>query len=137
MTNTGESVPCSEEIVTRYAGALAPPRPPVGGFGVEAFLAGTWRALIEPPVRYRRELEALAKKVEVGRRLYVAYDAEIKRAMTNEVAHPSYVALLCAIFLAVAEQGPAWRFLNTALKMTDGVLLEPSWAADAVLQTWI
>lgn len=100
-------------------------------FSVPAFLERVARgAPADPAV-----LEALARKIEVARRLHRVYDAELRKPATDALLDPSLVPALGAVFADAAERTGDLKWLNTALKLQHGVLREPAFSGDPGLET--
>lgn len=70
-------------------------------------------------------LEALCRKVEVGRTVHAAYRADWIVA-TPELIAPPYVAALAAVLLHRADTAMDAKLLNAALKILDGHLRQPN-----------
>jgi hypothetical protein len=101
-------------------------------FSVPAFLSG-----VDPRTGDAEVLEALARKIEVARRLHESYDATLGRPASATLLDPAWLPALGAAFLDAAERMRDLKWLNTALKLQDGVLREPSFAGDAALEARI
>jgi hypothetical protein len=68
------------------------------------------------------QLDRLRKKVEVARKLYRFYLPDLSLAVGTQVLSGSAVRRLCALMLKAALARHDARFLNSALKLLDGVL---------------
>lgn len=69
------------------------------------------------------QLDRLRKKVEVARKLYRFYLPDLSRAAGAQVLSAAAVRRLCALMLKTALAGRDARYLNSALKLLDGVLV--------------
>ena len=99
-------------------------------FSVVEFLAALQQgAVAEPAV-----LEALARKVEVARRIHERYDAALRAPASPAILPASWVPALGAAFLDAAERTGDLKWLNSALKLQDGVLREPPFAGHPALE---
>jgi hypothetical protein len=114
---------------------LPPPRQRDGLFSVESFLHGLRSAADIEQAGVAEVLEALSRKVEVARRLRAFYRPDFRNADETLVAE-GYPAYLCAVDLLAAQTLPDYKFLNCALKMLDGILVEPTLAPELALDAW-
>lgn len=69
-------------------------------------------------------LEALTRKVEVGRELRIAYKDGLGAAISGERVHVEIARYLAALFVFAGLARADWKFLNAALKMEGGILNE-------------
>jgi hypothetical protein len=75
-----------------------------------------------PAAERLAQLDRLRKKVEVARKLYRFYLPDLSRPAGTQVLSAAAVRYLCALMLKAALVGHDARFLNSALKLLDGVL---------------
>lgn len=123
-------------VLAQFTTGLPSPREKSGVFSVEAFLASRSS---EEIVLLPESLEIygkLRRKVEVARRLFAHYTADIARPAGDDIVHPGYAQLLCAQFLIIAQKSGDPRVLNAALKMLDGILLAPVVSPLPALDVW-
>lgn len=99
-------------------------------FSVPAFLERVARG--EPPDP--AVLEALARKIEVARRVHECYDAQLREPASEALLDPGLLPALGAAFADAAERSGDVKWLNTALKLQHGVLRAPAFAGDAGLE---
>jgi len=109
----------SLELLAGLRTGLPAPRDRQGAFATEPCLAGLELDALAPcdPV-----LERLAKKIEVPRKLLAYYTPDLARASAPEPVAPAYAVYACAAYLAIADRFGDLKFLNTALKLVDGIL---------------
>lgn len=69
------------------------------------------------------QLDRLRKKVEVARKLYRFYLPDLSRAAGTQLLSAVAVRRLCALMLKTALVRCDARYLNSALKLLDGVLV--------------
>lgn len=114
------------------AATLPEPRQMPGQFSVEPIVAAL---AAEPEILLAQtgDLDVLQRKTEVARRLGAFYTPDAKLRVGDDVVHPDYALALCAIFLLFAERSNNAKYLNTALKMLDGILLAPTMPEDPFL----
>lgn len=67
-------------------------------------------------------LDRLRKKVEVARKLYRFYLPDLSRSVDTQLLAAAAVRHLCALMLKAALVRHDTRYLNSALKLLDGVL---------------
>lgn len=96
------------------------PGPAVGAYDleIELFQPG-WDG---PAAERLVQLDRLRKKVEVVRKLYRFYLPDLSRAAGMQVPSAAAVRRLCALMLKTALVRHDARYLNSALKLLDGVL---------------
>ncbi len=108
--------------VTPEAGAVAQSLGPMaeGVFDLEAelFRPG-W---VGPTADRLAQLDRLRKKVEVARKLYRFYLPDLSRATGAQVLSAAAVRRLCLLMLKAALARHDARYLNSVLKLLDGVL---------------
>ena len=102
----------------------------VQAFSVVEFLT----ALDRGAVADHSVLEALARKVEVARRVHERYDAGLRAPVSEAILAASWVPALGAAFLDAAERTGDLKWLNSALKLQDGVLREPLFTGHPALE---
>lgn len=104
----------------RGAGAQEPGPVAEGAYDleIELFRPG-WDG---PTTERLAQLDRLRKKVEVARRLYRVYLPDLSRAVGTQVLSEAAVRRLCVLMLKAALARHDARFLNSALKLLDGVL---------------
>lgn len=95
------------------------------------------RAFLESGSTDTAILEALARKVEVAGRVHELYDSELRTPASESLLDPALLPTLGAAFLDAAERGGDLKWLNTALKLNQGVLHEPPFGGDASLEARI
>ncbi|MDR2219351.1 MAG: hypothetical protein LBE24_02085 [Methylobacillus sp.] len=76
----------------------------------------------EPSADKLTQLDRLRKKIEVVRKLYRFYLPDLARAITTTELSAAAVRHLCALLLKAALVQNDARYLNSALKLLDGVL---------------
>jgi hypothetical protein len=120
-----------DDLVTASAGALDAllaalpgPRTTQGGFSTETFIAQLTPGALDEEAA--ATLETLARKVEVGRRLRVAYSSDLARPAGDEMVEPAFAGALAAAFAHFGMLRQDWKWINTALKMEWGILQEPT-----------
>jgi|GEM_PF-1822424 len=67
------------------------------------------------------QLDRLRRKIEVARKLYVAYRPNLSGPASTEPLSASGVNQLCAVMLLAALLRRDARFLNSAFKLMDGL----------------
>jgi len=67
-------------------------------------------------------LDRLRKKIEVARKLYRFYLPDLSRAASPQILSVAAVLRLCGLLLRTALVCGDARYLNSALKLLDGVL---------------
>lgn len=132
------TMPAEAAIMARLQALDLPSLSAIPGpdFQVEAWIADAlarqaWKQPDALPVLYR-----LSRKIEVSRRLYRAYGADLARPVEAAPATPAVVEGLCALFLAWSEFHGDPRFLNTVLKVEAGILLVPAVHLSPALRDW-
>jgi len=118
------------------ASRLPPPRDVAGAFATEAFIARTAASGGTVDDEGAATLDALCKKVEVVRRVCVAYSADLARVVDRSPVTGDHATVLCGVYLAAAAARRDPKLLNTAMKMLDGCLKEPSPEAPSCLRQW-
>jgi hypothetical protein len=120
-----------DDLVTASAGALdallaALPRPRTTqrGFSTETFIARLTPGALDEEAA--ATLETLARKIEVGRRLRLAYSDDLAKPAGDEMAEPAFARALAAAFTHFGMLRQDWKWINTALKMEWGILQEPA-----------
>lgn len=76
----------------------------------------------DPAAERLVQLDRLRKKVEVARKLYRFYLPDLSRAAGTQLLSAAAVQRLCALMLRAAMARLDARYLNSALKLLDGVL---------------
>lgn len=69
-------------------------------------------------------LERLSRKVEVGRRLLAAYADGVGKPIDSKPVRAEVLPYLASLFVFVGLARGDWKFLNTAMKMQDGILVD-------------
>lgn len=95
------------------------------GFHVEAFvrrLDPTENAIANDDLRM---LDRLCKKIEVPRRLCSIYTLNLDKAVERTPVRNDFLRYLCGVYLWVARETGDLKFLNTGMKLLDGVLRQP------------
>ncbi|WP_377845042.1 hypothetical protein [Bosea sp. UC22_33] len=69
-------------------------------------------------------LEQLSRKVEVGRRLRAAYIDGFGKPVDDRPVRVDVSTYLACLFMFVGLARGDWKFLNTAMKMQDGILVD-------------
>ena len=69
-------------------------------------------------------LERLSRKVEVGRRLLAAYADGFGKQVDSQPVRADVLPYLASLFVFVGLARGDWKFLNTAMKMQDGILVD-------------
>ncbi|MHC5113734.1 MAG: hypothetical protein ACYTGP_04825 [Planctomycetota bacterium] len=131
-TETDRRAELARTVVRHTGGQLPEPRRRPDCFCLEPMLH-EYRDDGAPDAAGVARLDQLARKVEVARRLWAFYEPDLSRPVERTLVHDAYAAHLCAVFLSTAARTADPKFLNTAVKMLDGMLLEPALAGDAVL----
>lgn len=70
-------------------------------------------------------LERLCKKVDVQNKLRIFYKTDLSTPLCDDNVDSIYAKLLCAVLLFFSLSYNDYKFLNTGIKMINGVLLEP------------
>ena len=120
-------------LVDRIIAVGQPMRQEAGGtsnpgaaflFDLEAVLASG----IEPAFEQLSgaQLDRLRRKVEVARKLYARYENDLSLPATTETLSAAGVNQLCAVMLLAALRSRDARFLNSALKLIDGLIAPAS-----------
>lgn len=68
-------------------------------------------------------LDRLRRKIEVARKLYARYDSELSIPAKDAPLSAAGVNRLCAIMLLAALRSRDARFLNSALKLIDNLIV--------------
>ena len=123
----------ARRVLDVTGGGLPEPRHRPGCICLEPFLHGCRDGCGLDEAAQLAMLEHLTRKVEVARRLWAFYEEDLSRPVERVPVHEAYAHHLCAIFLATAAVTADFKFLNTALKMLDGFLIEPAIAREARL----
>lgn len=125
------------ELLRGFLKEVPPPRFLEGEFSTENFLTKTCEAILEKtgedPFIF---LDRLCKKVDISKSLRVFYSRDLSEKLTNERVAPQYIPLFIAILLWNAEEKTDFKFLNTALKILDGILGKPPAAFPKGLRCW-
>lgn len=79
-------------------------------------------------------LEALARRIDVAKRVHAFYDAQLAKPASGELLEPSRLPLLGTLLLREAERRADLKLLNSALKLRDAL---PAGADAAPLDAWI
>lgn len=116
--------------------ALPTPRSMEGGFSLEAFIAEFGVADTGFMERQLPILTRLTRKAEVARRLFTAYTPDLERPASSEILSPAHALALTGLLLAAAERFGDYRSLNCAIKMLDGIVIEPPIGGSALLEAW-
>ena len=69
-------------------------------------------------------LERLSRKVEVGRRLLAAYADGFGKPVDSQPVRADVLPYLASLFVFAGLARGDWKFLNTAMKMQDGILID-------------
>lgn len=69
-------------------------------------------------------LERLSRKVEVGRRLLAAYIDGFGKPVDDRPVRAEVSTYLACLFVFAGLARGDWKFLNTAMKMQDGILID-------------
>jgi len=118
------------------AARLPPARSATGAFATEAFIARAAASGGTVDDRGAATLDALCKKVEVVRRVCIAYAADLAGVVDRSPVTGDHAMALCGVYLAAAAARRDPKLLNTAMKMLDGCLKEPSPEAPSCLRQW-
>jgi hypothetical protein len=70
-----------------------------------------------------QRLDRLRRKIEVARKLYAGYDGKLSTPVKDALLSAAGVNRLCAVMLLAALRSGDTRFLNSALKLIDGLVL--------------
>lgn len=89
-------------------------------FDLEALLAQQIEFALEQ--LSNAQLDRLRRKIEVARKLYARYESDLSRPATTEPLSAAGINRLCAIMLLAALRHHDARFLNSALKLIDGLI---------------
>ncbi|MDR7142205.1 hypothetical protein [Rhizobium sp. BE258] len=89
-------------------------------FNLEALLTQQ----VEPALEQlsNAQLDRLRRKIEIARKLYARYESDLSRPATTEPLSAAGINQLCAIMLLAALRHHDARFLNSALKLIDGLI---------------
>lgn len=79
-------------------------------------------------------LEALARKIDVAKRVHAFYDAQLAKPASEELLDAERLPHLGALLLREAERRADLKLLNSALKLRDAL---PPAADAAPLDAWI
>ena len=79
-------------------------------------------------------LEALARKIDVAKRVHAFYDAQLAKPASDELLDAGRLPQLCTLLLREAERRADLKLLNSALKLRDAL---PAAADAALLDAWI
>lgn len=122
-----------ESVLLAAERTLPAPREACSVFSVEPFIATmiSSRSLNSENLA---TLDVLRRKVEISRHLRAFYDCDLKHGHSSETVQPEFAAALCSIFLFVYSEAADLKCLNAALKMLDGILLNPSFHAEKRLR---
>lgn len=113
------------DMVRKWHRQLENPRIEEGAFSTEKFLHDMQGESISSSER-SKILDRLCKKVDVVKKVYIAYESDLSKARSSVVIRESYAVYLCMILICAAKEGNDLKFLNSALKMLDGGLREPN-----------
>ena len=116
--------------------SLPAPRIRFGSFSLEQFLFELVRSDQLGASESFERLERLCRSIEVKRRLYAYYTSDLAHSVEKSWIAPEYVALAVSCYLAAAEADQDPKFLNTALKLLDGVLQGVSIRFPQFLRDW-
>ena len=114
----------SASILEAMVAALPPARPFGDAFATEVFIGALSSLKID--LETATVLEALAKKVEVGRKLRLAYTVDLAKQASDLCVAPAYAEALAAAYVHFGLMRKDWKWINTALKMEWGILQEPA-----------
>ncbi|MFO1149360.1 MAG: hypothetical protein U1E62_13375 [Alsobacter sp.] len=79
-------------------------------------------ALLDAGDEAAATFESLSRKVEVGRALRAAYAGGLGAALVEDVVPPAIATYLAALLVHAGLSRRDWKFINTAVKMEDGIL---------------
>lgn len=116
--------PTVDDLLDEWGNALPQPRP-AEEFSTEHFLHGIRAGTTMFDADCRAKLDRLVKKVEVVRRVSRGYSRDLSSTVDSRPIAPEYARYMAALYLhrAVVESDP--KFLNCALKLSDGILEDP------------
>lgn len=80
-------------------------------------------------------LEQLSRKVEVGRRLRAAYIDGFGKPVDDRPVRAEVSTYLACLFVFAGLVRGDWKFLNTAMKMQDGILIDRPIALPAAFES--
>lgn len=113
------------DMASKWHRQLETPRIEEGTFSTEKFLHDMQVESISSCERMKI-LDRLCKKVDVVKKVYIAYESDLSKARSSVVIRESYAVYLCMILICAAKEGKDLKFLNSALKMLDGGLIGPT-----------
>lgn len=71
-------------------------------------------------------LDRLCKKIEVVKALYCFYSGDLSKSLDKDIiVNDDYIVYLCGIYLFLWQNQKDYKFLNTSLKLLDGLLCQP------------
>lgn len=101
-----------------------PPAMGGGGFDTEQFIASLdVQALSDADAS---SLERLTRKIEVGRKLVKSYEAGLSKIRDGSPVRSEFALLLAVLFFQAGMVRRDWKWINTGVKMVEGILLQPS-----------
>lgn len=121
-----------ERWLLTYSATLPKPRELPGKFSTEQIAAACAGGSDILAIRLA-DLDIIQRKTEVARRLNAFYTRDGKLRVGDEIVHEDFALALCAIFLVAADRFHNAKYLNTALKMLDGILVAPIMSVDPFL----
>ena len=83
----------------------------------------------------RVTLERLTRKIEVARKLYQAYQPDLSKATSDVPARSEFAVYLAIYYLHAGYSLGDWKWINTGVKMTEGILLVPALDVPAELKS--
>jgi len=73
----------------------------------------------------RTTLERLTRKIEVARKLYQAYQPDLSKASSETPVRVGFVLYLMLYYIHAGRLLGDWKWVNTGVKMMEGILLVP------------
>lgn len=85
----------------------------------------------------RATLERLTRKIEVARKLYQSYQPDLSKPSSQTPVRSAFALYLTVFYFHAGLVLGDWKWINTGVKMTEGILLVPALDIPAAIREMI